>query len=895
MQFPLTPPYRCRLTKSPVAAVLKPTVLAACIVALMGQSLNASSVTWDGGGANALWGTANNWDTNTLPASVDDITFGSGFTSGSPSLGGIDYTVNSLAFNGSTAISLLTGSGSPTITLTSGLLTKTTAAAVTIAPNILLGADAVWSNTSTATANALKVTGSISDGAGSYGLTVAGGGHVWLYASNSFDGGVTVNSGNLGVYNNGALGTGTLKIQGASAVFYTADTISNDIVFNSPTGFTGFYSGSYKSTTNNFSTTFTGSITGAMNNQQLRVGGNARTWIFGTINLTGMQSQGLQLVPEEASGSSSYIFSSTPTLSNGRIQLGATSAAGAQGNLLVNTATTFNVTRITQNSGGGKDTIGGIHSSGTATFSQSEGILLNDVAAGQVNLITLNAGATTDFASLLDDGANSVGVTINGTFRQVDTAASANQNAAVYMTQAPTGKVRLSKSTGNTYDGGTVVSAGTLLVANTSGSATGTGSVSVESGATLGGTGIIAPGTGGAVSMKSGATLAPGEGIGQIRFNGAGTAAAVLSLEAGAAFSFDLGAPGTSDSVAMWNYSLGDLVLNGNVVNFTNLGGLAEGTYTLFSFFSDSGTTLTASGLSSGLTIGTGLESYSGSHFVYGPDSVSLVVAVPEPSTIWLLVAVGVLGLCKMKMTSVSNGRSLAFGFRKVNGFTLMEVLAAVAVIALLAALILPAMQNLRQKGFSILCLQNLRTLAVAYSQYRADRDGLPLPRGVTSTDPDSENGHNFAGISLLRQYYQGGAGPYVFTSKGKYIEVKTEKCPMSAIRKETTTANYNFIAKDNYLSYTGNNAVRMDLYFSNHSKTPLMWESWSINWGANPYMPMRHSGKVNMAFLDGHVESIAGTDGRLYKGYIESIYKTGNVDETKQGSGIALARETYP
>ncbi len=86
----------------------------------------------------------------------------------------------------------------------------------------------------------------------------------------------------------------------------------------------------------------------------------------------------------------------------------------------------------------------------------------------------------------------------------------------------------------------------------------------------------------------------------------------------------------------------------------------------------------------------------------------------------------GVLGLCKMRMTSVSNGRSLAFGFRKVNGFTLMEVLAAVAVIALLAALILPAMQNLRQKGLSILCLQNLRTLAVAYSQYRADRDGLP-------------------------------------------------------------------------------------------------------------------------------------------------------------------------
>lgn len=861
----------------------------------MGQSLSASSVTWDGGGANALWGTANNWDTNTLPASVDDITFGSAFTSGSPSLGGIDYTVNSLTFNGSTAISLVTGSGSPTITLTSGLLTKTTAAAVTIAPNIRLGANGSWSNTSTATANALKVTGVISDGPASYGLTLSGGGRVELYSSNTFDGGVTVNSASLGVYNNGALGTGSLTVQGASSVFFTADTVSNNIVFNSPSGFTGLYSGSYKSTTNNYSTTFTGSITGALNNQQLRVGGNGRTWVFGTINLTGLQSQGLQLVPEEVSSSSSYIFSSTPTLSNGRIQLGATSAAGAQGNLLVSAATTFNVTRITQNSGGGKDTIGGIQSSGTATFSQSEGILLNDVAAGQINLITLNSGATTDFASLLDDGTNSVGVTINGTYRQIDTAGSVNQSAPVYVTQTPTGKVRLSKATGNTYDGGTVVSAGTLLVANTSGSATGTGSVSIESGATLGGTGIIAPGAGGAVSVKSGATLAPGEGIGQIRFNGAGTSAAVLTLESGAAFSFDLGAPGASDSVAMWNYALGDLVLNGNVVNFTNLGGLAEGSYTLFSFFSDNGTTLTASGISSSLSIGTGLESYSGSHFVYGPDSISLVVAVPEPSTIWLLVAVGVLGLCKMRMTSVSNGRSLAVALRKVNGFTLMEMLAAVAVIAVLAAVLLPAVQNLRQKGFSILCLQNLRTLAIAYGQYRTDRDGLPLPRGVTSADPESENGHNFSGISLLRQYYQGGAGPYVFTPRGQYIEVKTEKCPMSAIRKETTTANYNFIAKDNYLGYTGNNAVRMDLYFSNHSKTPLMWESWSINWGTNPYMPMRHSGKVNMAFLDGHVESIPGTDGRLYKGYIESIYKTGNVDETKLGSGLALARETYP
>lgn len=230
-----------------------------------------------------------------------------------------------------------------------------------------------------------------------------------------------------------------------------------------------------------------------------------------------------------------------------------------------------------------------------------------------------------------------------------------------------------------------------------------------------------------------------------------------------------------------------------------------------------------------------------------------------------------------------------------ITGFSLMEVMATVTVVAVLGAVLLPVIQNIRQKAFSVQCIQNLRTMTLAYGQYRTDGDGLPLPRGVTSADPESENGHNFAGINLLRQYYMGGAGPFVFTTKGQYITTKTEMCPMSPIRKETTTANYNFIAKDNYLSYTGNKVVRMDLYFSNHTKIPLMWESWSINWWSSPYMPMGHSGNVNMSFLDGHVESIPGKDGRLYKGYIESIYKTGNVDEAKQGSGIALAREINP
>jgi autotransporter-associated beta strand protein len=60
-----------------------------------------------------------------------------------------------------------------------------------------------------------------------------------------------------------------------------------------------------------------------------------------------------------------------------------------------------------------------------------------------------------------------------------------------------------------TYDGGTTVSAGSLLVRNqaSTDSATGTGSVNVAAGATIGGTGRVAPATNGSITLANGARL----------------------------------------------------------------------------------------------------------------------------------------------------------------------------------------------------------------------------------------------------------------------------------------------------------------------------------------------------------------------------------------------------
>jgi len=92
----------------------------------------------------------------------------------------------------------------------------------------------------------------------------------------------------------------------------------------------------------------------------------------------------------------------------------------------------------------------------------------------------------------------------------------------------------------NTYTSNTTVSAGTLLINNTSGSGTGSGNVTVLSGATLGGTGFLGtPSSLITANVQSGGTLAPGNSPGTLTFH------ANLTLDPGATFLVDILNPTT--------------------------------------------------------------------------------------------------------------------------------------------------------------------------------------------------------------------------------------------------------------------------------------------------------------------------------------------------------------
>lgn len=174
-----------------------------------------AGTTWDGGGANASWGTQNNWSGNVLPLfdGTQTITISGSLGSGTTlTLDGNRY-INDLVINTITGFSLSAGTGG-TLNLRSGNITRQdiggTEAVQTISAGIVLGDPtgvAAYTGTwNIAGSNSLNISGNITETGGSRGLNKTGAGTVILSGTNTFTGGLTLSAGVLSISSNSNLG-----------------------------------------------------------------------------------------------------------------------------------------------------------------------------------------------------------------------------------------------------------------------------------------------------------------------------------------------------------------------------------------------------------------------------------------------------------------------------------------------------------------------------------------------------------------------------------------------------------------------------------------------------------------------------------------------------------------
>lgn len=207
-------------------------------------------------------------------------------------------------------------------------------------------------------------------------------------------------------------------------------------------------------------------------------------------------------------------YTGNTTNSAGTLQMGIANAILAVGSVQVNG---------TLNLGGFNQAINGLSGSGT----------VDGVSGAPVFAVgSSNAGGT--FSGLIKNTAGSLALIKSGT-----------------------NTLTLSGATGNTYSGRTTISAGTLLVNNTSGSGSGSGPVTVQSGATLGGTGIIS----GLTTNQAGGTIAPGAaGIGTLTFGSAPVMSGAVVAE--------ISTPNSADKISVMSGTLGF----GGTLTVTNIG-----------------------------------------------------------------------------------------------------------------------------------------------------------------------------------------------------------------------------------------------------------------------------------------------------------------------------------